>query len=196
MEQRPTSRADVALNITLELLIRQFMKHSDFCQLWTKQEDRFAEWRDALYKRCILLREAFVSRVEPPAEPWVDPVSGERHSYVDLLYLHPETKRMKGRIPDEALTGKGELMFGLAITFDRERHRFPNETVYLQLAVRFNAGQAQFGFFNTESDGAEAHPGWVSEIPKFVDLMLERLRGYVDFDPFAGARDKTGIGFL
>jgi hypothetical protein len=172
------------------------MKHSDFCQLWTKQEDRFAEWRDALNKQCVLLRDAFVARVEPPAEPWVDPVSDENHTYVDLLYLHPKTKRMKGNIPKEALTEKGELMFGLAITFDRDRGSFPKETAYFQIAVRFNAGQAQFSFFKTESDGAETPPGWVSEIPKFVELMLERLRGYLDFDPFAGARDKTGIGFL
>lgn len=103
---------------------------------------------------------------------------------------------MKGRIPEEALTKKGELMFGFAITFDRDRDSFPKETVYLQLAVRFNAGQSQFSFFNTESDGAETPPGWVSEIHKFVELMLERMRGYVDFDPFAGARDKKGIGFL
>lgn len=172
------------------------MKYSDFCQLWTKQEDRFAEWRGALRKQCILLRDAFVARVETPDEPWVNPVSGEAHSYVDLLYIHPEPKRMKGHIPKEALTDKGELMFGLAITFERNRDSFLKETVYLQLAVRFNTGQAQFSFFNTESDGAETPPGWVSEIPKFVELMVERLRGYVDFDPFAGTRDKTGIGFL
>ena len=172
------------------------MKHSDFCQLWTKQEDRFAEWRDALCKQCKLLRDAFVARVETPAQPWVNSVSGETHPYVDLLYLHPETKRMKGHIPKEALTEKGELMFGLTITFDRDRDSFPKETAYFQLAVRFNAGRAQFSFFKTESDGAATPPGWVSEIPQFVDLMLERLREYVDFDPFAGARDKMGIGFL
>lgn len=172
------------------------MKHSDFCQLWTKQEDRFAEWRNALRKQCVLLRDAFVARVEPPDAPWVDPVSGEKHSYVDLLYLHPEKKRMKGHIPEEALTEKGELMFGLAITFDRGRDRFPKETGYLQLAVRFNAGQAQFSFFKTESDGAETPPGWVSDIPRIVELMLEHLQSYVEYDPFVGARDKTGIGFL
>lgn len=172
------------------------MNHSDYCQLWANQEERFAEWRDALCKQCVLLRDAFVARVEPPDELWVNPVSRESHSYVDLLYLHPETKRMKGHIPKEAITEKGELMFGLAITFDRDRNSFPKETCYLQLAVRFNAGQAQFSFFRTESDGAETPPGWVSDVPKFVELMLERLQGYVEFDPFAGARNKAGIGFL
>lgn len=172
------------------------MKHSDFCRLWTKQEDRFAEWRDALCKQCILLRDAFVARVEPPGEPWVDPVSQVTHSYVELLYLHPETKRLKGHIPDEALTENGELMFGLAITFERDRDSFPKETGYLQLAVRFNSCQAQFSFFSTNSDGAETPPGWVSDIPQFIDLMLGRLQNYVEYDPFSGARDKKGIGFL
>ena len=172
------------------------MKHSDYCQLWVKQKDRLAEWRDALHKQCVQLRDAFIARVEPPNEPWINPVSDERNSYVNLLYLHPETKRMKGHIPQEALTEKGELMFGLEITLDRDRNSFPKETCYLQLAVRFNASQAQFSFFKTESDGAETPPGWVSDIPKFVELMLERLQSYVEFDPFAGARDKTGIGFL
>lgn len=172
------------------------MKHSDLCQLRTKQEVRFAEWREALREQCVLLRDAFVARVEPPADPWVNPLSGEEHSYADLLYLHPETKYMKGHIPEEALTDKGELMFGLAITFDRGRDKFPKETAYLQLAVRFNAGQAQFSFFKSESEGAETPPGWVADIPRIVDLMLERLQNYVEYDPFVGARNKAGIGFL
>jgi len=115
------------------------MKHSDFCQLWAKQEDRFTEWRDALRKQCVLLRDALIARLEPPTAPWVNPNSGEEHSYVDLLYLHPETKRMKGHIPAEALTEKGELMFGLAVTFERGRKAMSNMTRLREPVIRLGS---------------------------------------------------------
>lgn len=172
------------------------MKHSQLCELWASQEDRFAEWRDALPKPCFLLRDAFVAEVESPSEPWVHPVSGEKHPYVSLLYLHPQTIPMKGTPPPDSITERGELMFGLAITLDRDNGAFPKESMYLNLAVRFSSGQAQFTFFSSEREEAEVPPGWVSDVGKFVGLAVDRIRGYLDFDPFDGAREKTGIGFL
>ena len=147
-------------------------------------------------KQCVRLRDAFVAAVEAPAEPWVKPGSDERQPYVELLYLHPEPVRMRGHFPDGAITDKGELMFGLAITFDRGRDSFPKENPYLRHAVRVRMGQPQYAFYNLTSEEVETPPGWVSEMSKFVELMLERLENYVNFDPFTGARDRAGIGFL
>jgi len=172
------------------------MTHANLCQLWATQEERIAEWRNALLKQCTLLRDAFIAHVKTPAEPWVTPNSSEEHPYVELLYLHPERKRLKGHIPNEAVTDKGELMFGLAITLDKGPGSFPKESPYFQLAVRFNSGKAEFAFFKTEAEGAETPPGWVAEIPEFVEMTVERLRDYLEFDPFERPDVRTRMGFL
>jgi hypothetical protein len=169
------------------------MKHTELNQLWKTQEERLLEWRHALREQALRFRSELAVAIEAPPD-WVDPTTGERTRYVDLLYLPPDGERIKGQIPDHAITENGELIFGVCMTFEESQTSRAREVVYVPVALRFFGGQPQFAFWSTESK--EIDGGWQPALTTFIGALLERIGNYVSSDPFQGFVGRSSIGFL
>ena len=170
------------------------MKYAELNDLWNAQEDRLLEWRNALREQAVRLRNELVVAIEAPPD-WSDPATGENRKYVDLLYLPPpEAGRVKGQVPDEAITDNGEMIFSVSFVFEASETSPAREVLYVPVALHFSKGAPQYAFWNMER--AEVDGEWESEPSKFIGVLLERVKNYVSSDPFIGFVGRTTIGFV
>lgn len=173
------------------------MTYSELNNLWNDQESRWAEWRDALLKQAHRLGQEVLSVIQPASEGWDDPNSHKQRRYVDVIALSGEAGRqLLPATLNESLTDDNELVFGLAITFERAANAFPKEALHVPLALRFREGHPEFAFYDTLTKSVESSPSWQPDISEFSLALLRRVEEHLRFDPFNGPRQKSSIGFI
>lgn len=170
--------------------------YTDLNELWDTQQIRWREWHQALRAQALRLRQEVETGISAPLQPWSEPRSTEQRRYVEVIDLSDERTRLRGSLPDNAITDDGELIFGLSITFEKAPNTFPKQIVHVPIAVRFSESQPQFGFYDTQCKTLESHTTWETDLTVFVEALLRRVEDYLRVDPFAGPRKKSAIGFL
>ena len=81
-------------------------KHQQLNELWLCQEKKFEDLRRELLKAANRVRDAF-QKVLGVDEYWIDPITQERHRYVEIINLDNKTKVDKIALSNQPLTDDG-----------------------------------------------------------------------------------------
>jgi hypothetical protein len=171
------------------------LKLTELNDLWKRQTDQFLLWQNSLYQQAALLRNEVSGILQPTPEEWTDPKSGNKINYVELYNISDKPRRVFDEgFSSESLTDEGELIFGIAITFDQGLDTFPKTIRHIPVAVRFKNKVPQFSFINMQTKKPESE--WDPDINIFADALVTKIASFLKFNPFEGPRSQSSIGFL
>lgn len=171
------------------------MKHTELTDLWKNQTNQFQLWQNSLDQQAAILRDEVSGILKPIPEEWTDPKNGHKLHYIELYDISDKPRPVFDEgFSSQSLTDEGELIFGIAITFDHGLDTFPKTIRHMPVAVRFKNKVPQFSFINMQTKNPESE--WDPDINNFAEALVNKIANYLKYDPFEGPRTRSSIGFL
>ncbi|MCX5817145.1 MAG: hypothetical protein NTX75_13065 [Proteobacteria bacterium] len=171
------------------------MNLSELNDLWNTQRQQYKIWFDNLNKQAATLRNEVWEILQPTLKEWTSPENGPKRSYVELHDISEKPQPVSGLgLTSKSLTDMGELIFGIAITFEPAPNAFPKTTHYMPVAVRFINKAPQFSFFDKTSGRPDSK--WEQDIKIFANTLVDEMIKHLSFNPLDGPRTSSRIGFL
>lgn len=171
------------------------MKYSELNDLWKLQKEQYTLWLRSLNQQAAKLRNEVLGILQPASEEWTNPDNGHKRSYVELFDISDKPQPVSGLgFTSESLTDVGELIFGIAITFDHGLQTFPKKTQYMPVSLRFINKEPQFSFFNMQTRKSESK--WEPDVKVFAKTLVDEAAKHLMFDPLDGPPNRSSIGFL
>lgn len=170
------------------------MKYDDLSGLWKKQEDLYGEWRRKLFASVTALKNGIEENLELKQSFWINPQTKRETPYITIINFYPERESLGKRLDEESISPKGELIFGIGLTFDHDINSFPKETIYIPVASRFCNNEIQYSYYDFEKEMPLQE--WTSDISAFCQKQIQKLGEYLSHDPHSGFENKITMGFL
>jgi hypothetical protein len=169
--------------------------YQSLSEKWKLQENRFKEWRLALVSEAHKLRDELATAMGSP-EHWLSHDSRQKRRYVELVDLSTPEKSAPSLIFHGVTNDKGELVFGISLTFDNGANTYPKSSYHLAIVVRYKAGASEFCRWDTDSNEPAVGAVWKPDKDAMVAELIKIIDSYFSFDPFNGIPQRLGIGFI
>jgi hypothetical protein len=169
--------------------------YQSLTEKWKKQADQFFDWRKQLAQEAHGLRNDVASVLGGP-EKWTTFHDHEERRYVEIIDLSVAERPPAGFVFKDAISDKGELIFGISFTFDRASNSYPKSQYYIALAVRFRDSVPEFCQWDSKANQPMAGSSWERDKQKLIERLLAVLERHISFDPFQGIPERSGIGFI
>lgn len=170
------------------------MEYNELVELWKKQREQYQLWEVRLTFGSQKLRDQMEAALNLSVKKWLNYDTKEEHRYVELVDFYRKPKAERNPPKADSITPKGELVFGMSVTFDHGPNSYPKSNMYIPIAMRFNQNKIEYARFNTENDCAEQE--WTTDGEEFCSKMIKQYADDFNHDPHAGFERKTQIGFM
>lgn len=170
------------------------MNYEELSGLWKKQEDLYSEWRRKLFVSAATLKNILEERLELKQSFWVNPQNDRKTPYITVVNFYPEKENFGKILDEESISPKGELIFGIGLTFDHDINSLPKEIIYIPVASRFYKNEIQYTYFDLEIEIPLQE--WTSDVIAFCEKQIQKLGEYLGYDPHSGFENKITMGFL
>jgi hypothetical protein len=163
--------------------------------LWKTQRQQYTTWFDKLNSQASALQNEVMGILQPSIIEWTSPENGHKRAYVEAYDISEKPQPVSGLgFTSKSLTDMGELIFGIAVTFEQAPKSFPKTTHYIPVAVRFMNKAPQFTFFDKKSGMTDSK--WEQDIKIFANTLVDEMIKHLSFNPIDGPRTISRIGFL
>jgi hypothetical protein len=157
---------------------------------------RHDKWLQDVQEQATCLRDEVTAMINPPSELWNEHGTLESQRYVEAVELFEKKISLDDTTSFSRITDNGEFLFGLSIAFGKASNTLQKHRVHVPIAIRFHNGIRQFGFYDTQSKTVESSPAWEGDMEMFIEMLLNRVKEYLDTNQFIDHQNKTAISLL
>ena len=170
--------------------------YDDLNNFWNHMHSRHEKWLHDIQEQATCLRDEVTTMLNPPSEFLDEHGALEPMRYVEVVELFEKKISLDETTALSRITDNGELLFGLSITFGKVSNTLQKHRVHVPIAVRFHNGIRQFGFYDPLSKTVESSPAWEDDMEMFIEMLLNRIKEFMDTNQFIGHYSKSAISLL
>lgn len=157
---------------------------------------RHDKWLQDVQEQATCLRDEVAAMINPPSEFWNEHGTLEPQRYVEVVELFEKKISLDDTTSLSRITDNGEFLFGLSIAFGKASNTLQKHRVNVPIAVRFHNGIRQFGFYDPQGKTVESSPAWEGDMEMFIEMLLNRVKEFLDTNQFIDHQNKTAISLL
>jgi hypothetical protein len=170
--------------------------YDDLNNSWNHMHVRHDKWLQDVQEQATCLRDEVAAIINPPSEFWDEHGTIEPQRYVEVVELFEKKTSLNDTTSLSRITDNGEFLFGLSIAFDKASKTLQKHRVHVPVAVRFHNGIRQFGFYDPRRKTVESSPAWEDDMEMFIEMLLNRIKEFLDTNQFIDYCSKSAISLL
>jgi hypothetical protein len=170
--------------------------YDDLSNSWNHMHVRHEKWLQDVQVQATCLRDEVTAMINPPSEFWNEQGTIEPQRYVEIVELFEEKISLNDKTSLSRITDNGEFLFGLSIAFGKASNTLQKHRVHVPIAVRFHNEIRQFGFYDPRSKTVESDPAWEDDMEIFIEMLLNRIKEFLDANQFIDHYSTSAISLL
>lgn len=170
--------------------------YDDLNNSWNHMHSRHEKWLHDIQEQTTCLRDEVTAMLNFPSEFLDEHGTLEPKRYVEVVELFEKKLSLNETTSLSRISDNGEFLFGLSIAFGKVSNNLQKHRVHVPLAVRFHNGIRQFGFYDPRSKTVESSPAWEDDMEMFIEMLLNRIKEFLDTNQFIDHYSKSAISLL